>query len=372
MVRTMWPWTAVALLLAFVGPAPARGQATDVIDSIEAEQEHLTKGELLYGSKWVHISDLFDEYSAGRKEGQIIIDKGRAVIARLQELQKQVLEARAAEETKERATREELNRARLRLAECKRILTYALPAEPKPTPLPAEPEASAFADTDAFNKAHKDWDQKRAAGERDLRRRQEQYERDVQRTHQNQAQAEKDSKIAEETAAKSEKALKTMQDEFQATQDPVLRQHAAVAQEAQTIGRQANILLNRMTIMGNILRKAPEGLRLQYGILEWDGLFRPLSDVQEIYKNLKAEVEQARQKAKADASAQSHSLAADWHHPKEKDLETLRVMIDHCQDVQAAPIYPAKGAATKDAPVKEAPKKDGPAKDSPKKDAPTK
>jgi hypothetical protein len=368
----MSPWMAVGLLLACLAPAPARGQATDVIDSIEAEQEHLTKGELLYGSKWVHISDLFDEYSQGRKEGQIIIDKGRTVIGRLQELQKQVLGARAAEEAKERTTREEFNRARLRQAECKRTLAYALPAEPKPSPVPAEPEASAYADTDAFNKAHKDWDQKRAAADRDLRRRQDQYEKDVQRIRQNQAQAAKDSKTADETAAKCEAALQTMQAEFQTAQEPLLRQHAAVSQEAQTIGRQANVLLSRMTIMGNILRKAPEGLRLQCGILEWEGLFRPPSDIQSIYDNLKTEIEQARQKAKADASAQGHSLATDWHHPREKDLEKLRVMIERCQAAQAAPLYPPKGADKKDTPPKEAPKKDAPAKDSPKKETPAK
>jgi len=372
MVRTPSPWMFAAMLLpAWLAPAPVFGQASDVIDSIQAEQEHLSKGELLYGSKWVHISDLFDEYTQGRREGQIIIDKGRAIIGRLQELRKQVLDARAAEEAKERSTREEYNRARMRQSECKRILASVMPLEPKPSPVPAEPEASAFPDTDAFNKAHKDWEQKRAAADRDFRRRQEQYEKDVQRIRQNQAQAVKDAKAADEAVAKAEAAFQAMQTQFQTAQEPLLRQHAATSQEAQTIGRQANTLLNRMTVMGNIFRKAPEGLRLQYGILEWDGLFRPLSDIQAMYQNLKNEIEQARQKAKADASAQSHSLAVDWHHPREKDLETLRLMIEHCLDIQAAPLYPPKGAVKKDEPAKPA-AKDVPAKETPKKEAPAK
>ena len=320
---------AEASALTPPAPAPA-SSATD--------EEHVAKGEVQFDNQWVPIDNLFKDYQTARTQLQGLNSQVDAPRGRMDELQHQLNEMKNQSAVQERPIHVELSKAKAKQREYQKVLNAKAPTPPQPRPMPPPPAQTNY--TNQYSQYGTDpqaqWRQNVAAIQAQNQQLTQQYKQALDAYKKTQDEAKKEMPKIQATIAQDEVQLKKITGDLETQQAPTANKFKAVSDEMGAILRQANTLAARIQNMEAAMRAAPDDLRFAHGIVEWEGVFYPLADLEKLYTDTQAEINRVNQQIKAEADAAGRPLPANWRHPQQDRMDTLKALLDHAKKGHAA------------------------------------
>ena len=334
-------------------PAPAAAAPAATPGAAQAQ------GDVKYGDKWVPLETLFKDYVASRTELEDVNAKLAAAREKLMACQRRLTQMKNDAATADRPTRAELAKARTKRSEYKKALDAKPPQKPALQPLPPQPRQpmarsrssgrySSTGALDTNDAADQQYDQAMRVWENrsDIIKRQndaltKQYQQDLTEYKQNLNEANKQMPKIEAAIKTCDDKLDVSAKDLDAKLGPVLEEVKKNNEEVLGIQAQAAAVETRVKNMVEAIRSAPEAVRFQHGIVEWEGLFYSRAELEKIYADTQAGIDSVREKLKAESAQSSQPFPAAWRHPQQDRMDALKALLDK---VRAAGT-PAKIAA---------------------------
>jgi DNA repair exonuclease SbcCD ATPase subunit len=162
------------------------------------------------------------------------------------------------------------------------------------------------------------------------------YKQEMDAYRKAQDEAKKEMPKIQATITQDETQLKKIADDLETKQAPITDKFKTTSDEMGALLRQANTLAAKIQNMEAAMRAAPDDLRFAHGIVEWEGVFYPLADLEKLYTETQAEIVRVNQQMKAEADAAGRPLPANWRHPQQDRMDTLKALLDHAKKGHAA------------------------------------
>jgi hypothetical protein len=327
--------TPVPVAPAAATATPAAATATPAAaESPDDIQKHVAAGEVKFGGKWMPIMDLFEMYRKMIGEVKAVGDKGAGGKDRLTELNKTLAQI-LADWRKEKGPAEEEKRAALqKKARAEQILATNPPAPPKLLPVPTGGGGGWGGWAGGYNRNNNNNnnyqnDVNRVTQEN--QRRQDAYQRLMAQYNDGRQQA---TAALEETKAKiaaCDKKLEEFALARKTKEKPFLEERVKLNEQLRGTPTAAASKVHQADGMEAALRASPFPLRNSKGIVEWKTDFYLLADLEEMYKKVKGEIDDARREAEAKARLDGKELPKDWRHPRFEEAESLNEAITHAK-----------------------------------------
>jgi predicted nucleic acid-binding Zn-ribbon protein len=317
------------------------------------------KGDVKYGDKWVPLETLFKDYVASRTELEGVNAKLTAAREKLMACQRRMTQMKNDGATADRPARADLAKARVKRSEYKKALDAKPPQKPTLQALPPQPRQpltrsrssgrySSTGALDTNDAADQQYDQAMRIWENrsDIIKRQndvltKKYQQDLTEYKQNLNTANKELPKVEATIKTCDDKLDVSAKDLDAKLAPVLEEVKKDNEEVLGIQAQAAAVETRVKNMVEAIRSAPETVRFQHGIVEWEGLFYSRTELEKIYADTQAGIDNVREKLKAETAQSGQPFPAAWRHPQQDRMDALKALLDR---VKAAGT-PAKIAA---------------------------
>jgi len=349
-------WVAIACLVGVlaVGQAamaaeasaltpPAFDQARAALSTVEGaapassatDEEHFAKGEVQFDNQWVPIDDLFKDYQAARTQLQGLNSQVDATRGRMAEFQHQLNDMKNQSAVQERPIRAEIAKAKAKQREYQKALNARAPTPPQLQPMPPQPAQTNYTNqygTDPQEQWRRQCDAIRV--QNDQLKQQYKQQLDAYKKKQDEAKKEMPKVLA--SVKQDEDQLKKIADDLSTQQAPSAEKYKAVSDEMGAILRQTTVLETGIQSMAAAMRAAPDTVRFGHGIVEWEGVFYPLADLEKLYTDTQAEINRVNQQMKAEAEAAGRTFPPDWRHPQQDRMDALKVLVDHAKKGQAA------------------------------------
>jgi len=317
-------------------PAPGSAPAAPSPTSPMSDVEHFAKGEVQFDNRWMPIEDLFKDYQAARAEVPGLNSQVDAQRVRMGELQHQLNEMKNQSAVQERPIRADLAKAKAKQREYQKALNAKAPTPPQLTPMPPQPAQTNYT-TNRYGNTDPQEEWRRACAAIKAQNDQliQQYRQALDAYKKTQDEAKKEMPKVQATIKQDEDQLKKIADDLETQQAPIADKFKAASDEMGAILRQASALEARIQSMAAAMRAAPETVRFARGIVEWEGVFYPLADLEKLYADTQAEINRVNQQMKAEADAAGRPLPANWRHPQQDRMDALKALLDR--------VRPARG-----------------------------
>lgn len=335
-------------------PTPVPAAAAPAITPGAAQAQ----GDVTYGGKLVPLETLFKDYVASRTELEGVNAKLTAAREKLMACQRRMSQMKTDAATADRPTRADLAKAKTKRSEYKKALDAKPPQKPTLQSLPPQPRQplarsrssgrySSTGALDTNDAADQQYDQAMTVyrNQCDIIKRQndvltKKYQQDLTEYKQNLNTANKELPKVEATIKTAEDKLDVSSKDLDAKVAPVLEEVKKNNEEVLGIQAQAAAVETRLKNMVEAIRSAPETVRFQHGIVEWEGLFYSRPELEKIYADTQAGIDSVREKLKAESAQSGQAFPAAWRHPQQDRMDALKALLDR---VKAA--APAKIAA---------------------------
>jgi len=315
--------------------------------AVLSPEEHWTKGEAEYGGEWMPIPKLFEKYLAERNELRHILENGTDAQDRLNKLRHEIASIESEQRQEQMPIRQELGKARAELRRCNEILRKSPPPKPLLIPRPSQPRrptnsynygsSSSRGISGWYEQARRDWERKCEAINRENERRKQQYQRAVQEYQAEQSKAKAEIPKLEATIRKCMDELGEVEDTYDQKQEPTRRQSENVTEAIRAHMRQVEVLETQVEILASALRAVPETIRLQHGILEFEGEFYTASELRRTYSETQANIDRARDRLKAECEQLGLPFPDNWQHPQQKRMDAIKDLLDRADAARKAP-----------------------------------
>jgi hypothetical protein len=337
-------WTAAALgvglVLAMAAPR-ASGESSEATDS-----QHLARGDVKFAGQWVALPDLVAQSRAVRAENDAAGAKVKAAMARMVEISHALEQARDDYHKAQDDIGVDLGKNQTKMQKAQAHLAMPLPTKPSILPEPAEPMRSDYKDNTSYTAAHNVWLTEKERTQNDNLHHQDIYDKEMERYTDMQQRGK--TALAEATVA-IEDCKKRMEDArfVRKGKEKVLTDELAklTADQAAAVKVSAD-LATKLKTMAEAIRTSPEAVRTSKGIVDWNGQFYTLADLQATLDKMTAEVAEARKQAEERAAKVGGTLPLEWRHPRQDDIEALRAVIEK------AKAGPVKATPTQATPTK--------------------
>ena len=346
-MRDLWPAQRMAAMMAatlavVIFPLAAAGQpvaSPPPTPEKLSDEQRLVRGEVRYGNSWVSLEKLFKNYQAVQAEQNTLDKKIDAARQRLADVQQQLDLLKKESEGRERPIRTELAKANATVQDCNKVLSESPPKKPQLRPLPKQPygtssstSSSSFSSDDAY----RNWQQLRDQIDEENKRLTDQYKRDLDEYQKKQSTAQKNLAQAKAAIKQGERQLKEAQKPLEDTLQPVLEKRKEATEEVQSLDRKATVVNARMKQLTAVFRAAPEPMRMQRGIVEWENAFHNLADLEKLYNETQAAINRVVKQMKAEATAAGRTFPPDWRHPQQDRMDALQALIAKAKAARAA------------------------------------
>ncbi len=325
-------------------------------------------GETFYEGGYIPLNLLLDDYHATHAQLDEVVVKNKAARAQLEGAQKDLAPLKAKVDELMGPSLGELEEAKARLAELQKVLATPLSApgeqemlKQKLRPDGSAPPDGAISGGSAYSPEAPEWRKQSAVGLAKSRQEQQDYQKALDELRKDQAAALKELPGVEATIQKDEAKLAEIQSHAPPELVALMTKVAAAEDEVKTGEQDAQVLQDRIKSMGNAFRLVDEPLRLKYDVVEWEGGFVRLADLEKAAADIKADIARARERIAADAKAAGKPFPADWKPSQQDRLDAVTALIQKVKDAQEVkkPAPPAvktapgaKPAATPTAPAK--------------------
>ena len=334
------PWAVNAAETPAAPAVPAAPAATGAETSAGGEsadevRKHHANGEVKYAGKWMPIMELFETYRKALAEAKAVAVKGEGGKDRLTELNKTLAQILADWRKEKQPTDNERNAALAKKHLAEKYLTLRPPVPPQ---LQREPSAShGGGGWGGGGGGYRDNQNEIDRVRRENQRKQEQYQRDLARYNEVQRQSKAAIEQANATIAACDKKLEELATARKAKEKPFLIERTKLNEQLRAGPLEAASRTNLADDQEEALRAAPLTLRVSKGIIEWQGNFYLLSDLEEMYNKVKTEIDEARREAEAKARVGGKESPKDWRHPKHQEAESLNQTIAHAKALAPTP-----------------------------------
>ena len=347
-----WAGGLVAVLLAAAAvalaaaAAAAPGAETSALTpsapsppSSVTDEEHVAKGEVQFDNQWVPIDDLSKDCQAARDQLTGLNSQVDAMRGPLAKLQYQLRKIKTQSELEERPIRADLAQAKAKQREYQKALNAKAPTPPQLTPMPPQPPQPPQINY-GYHIVGKEtpieeWRRKSAAIKAKNDQLMQKYQQELEQHKNTQNEAKQGLPAVLAKIKQDEDQLQKIADDCQAKEAPILENHKGLADEMAALVRQTTVLESRVKAMEAAIGAAPESVRFKHDLIEWEGVFYPLADLEKLYTETQAEIVRVNQQMKAEAEAAGRPLPANWRHPQQDRMDALKVLVDRAKKGQA-------------------------------------
>ena len=336
-----WAGGLVAVLLAAAAAAPA-AEASALTPpapsppSSVTDEEHVAKGEVQFDNQWVPIDDLSKDCQAARDQLTGLNSQVDAMRGPLAKLQYQLRKIKTQSELEERPIRADLAQAKAKQREYQQALNSEPPPPPRLTPMPPQPPQINYRYPIVGKETPiEEWRRKSAAIKAKNDQLMQKYQQELEQHKNTQNEAKQGLPAVLAKIKQDEDQLQKIADDCQAKEAPILENHKGLADEMAALVRQTTVLESRVKAMEAAIGAAPESVRFKHDLIEWEGVFYPLADLEKLYTETQAEIVRVNQQMKAEAEAAGRPLPANWRHPQQDRMDALKVLVDRAKKGQA-------------------------------------
>jgi len=325
---------------------------------VENDPEHLAKGEIRCGDAWVPIDKVFQDYRAVRAEVTGQQDTANAARTKIAELQYQLTAMKNDAAIADRPARAEMAKAKGQQRDFNHVMDVPSPQKPVLRPIPPAPRRTSYStgggggssygawgsgsggynsgnnNNSAYDNAMQDWQRTSQILTQQNNQLNQKYNQDYGEWKKKQDDAKKEMPKLNATIKDCGAKLDRSQADLAVKQAPTLEKVKAANDEALAIGRQVAAVEYRLKVLFDALRAAPELMRFQHNIVEWETVFHPLSDLEKMLAETQAEVNRVRDQMKSEATAAGRTFDPKWRHPQQDRLDALKTLIDRAKAAQ--------------------------------------
>jgi len=329
--RFQWPLAAVLAGCALgLLPHAVLGEAAENTTPQEAPAAHYAKGEVKYGKAWMSLAEVFQNHRQVHVEMEKLVAEGKKLQSTLNDLNRQISTLRGENDNSKRPIRAEMTKVVADRRKAEAASRARPPTKPRYEREPSQPRRTQSS-SDSSRNTRDDWRQevrriqkKNAALKQEYSERLAEYQK---------AKAEASSVIQATQAkvAEYQQQLAALDKQFEDAQAPVLAKRLQVNDAIRSLGRQARVLLVRAQAMEQAMREAPESVLFQNRIVEWDGKFYLLDELQALYATTQGEIDRVRDQLREDARLAGRTFPDDWRHPQQDKMDALKTRIERAE-----------------------------------------
>ena len=339
-MRAALRWTAgmvVVALVAWFAAHAAPGREVEPPESAR-EEAHPAKGEVRYDETWTPITQVFEAYREARAKMGELVEQGRPVRGALTGLNRKINKLRGEALAKKRPLRADLSKARAKKRKAARVLDIRPPREPRYRPAPTEPKQSRYPNEGEYDDAVRRYRREAKRVREYNEGLKQKYERNLEAYNKMRAEAKKAVQESETTIADCEKQVEAVQQELSETQRPLLEERKRLNAEITTLTNQARALITRADALADAMRSAPEDVRFRLGIIEWEGKFYTLEELEALHAETQAEIDRTREQLKEQAKLAGRDFPEDWRHPQQDRMDALKALIERAKAARGAAV----------------------------------
>lgn len=329
----------VAPATSITPPAAPTAPASAAAPLLSAE-EHYAKGEVLFAKAWVLIDDLFKDYLAARAELQSLEAEAKTGRDGIAAIQSQMGLIKNETFQAEQPVRKDMSKQMTKRRELAKDAEAPQPQQPRYQQVPLKPRqyaatvrSSSTTGTDPYQQLMDDWQRKADAITRANDALKKRYQQDL-------AEWKKTKDAADKELPNVDQAIKGLQGKLDQSaaalttkQAPLLEKVKLANEEAQALARKIEAVQTRLRGLTDALKAAPETLRFKHGILEWEGAFWPLADLEKQLNETQAEIDRVCVQMKAEEKAAGRPLPDNWRHPQQDRMDALKALITRAKAV---------------------------------------
>lgn len=336
------------LMAAACGPLwAAEGQAA------EDPEAHYAKGEVKYGDQWVSIDTLFRNYLDARGLLQGAADKVTAAREKQQDVQRRITQLKSDAAAAERPTRVEFGKARNKQREYNKALDAKPPQRPTHLQTPPQPRqpassssrgSSSYSGTgtgyddqyDRYQQQLRVWQAQADAINRQNAEADKEYQQKMRDYKKAQDEAKKELPKVETAIKNCEAKLGQFASDLQTKQAPIIEEAKATNDDISTLQMQTQMAEKRVKNIADTMRGAPDSVRYQHGIVEWEGTFYTLAELDKLYTDTQAEINRLREQLKEETIKAGQPFPPGWRHPQQDRMDSLKAVLDKAKAVRPA------------------------------------
>jgi predicted nucleic acid-binding Zn-ribbon protein len=335
--------------------APATSAAATSTEELTAEfLMHMNRGETNFDQSWVSLGLLFDEYTNTRAQTAEFTAKRQEAQTNLDAARKEFAPLKAKSDEAQRPVVTELTAARARQAELSATLAV------KPPPPPGQETVNQKYREDGTltpdgpvvngsspNPESGDWRSQTAANLAKDRDRRQQYDREMAEYTKRHEAANAELPKVEATIQKDEATLARMQAEVEPEQAPFVGRITTAESDIAAFNQEIQGLQERLKSMEAAFLRVTEPVRLRFNILEWEGDFVRLADLEKVAADLKAQIAATRQRIADEAKTAGKPFPKDWQPSQQSRLDAATALILQARTAQGLkPATPVPAAAS--------------------------
>jgi len=319
----------------------------------ESLSAHFAKGEVQYDNQWVSIDNLFKDYLNARSLLQGAADKVNASRAKVMEVQRRITELKNDAATAERPTRVAMGKARAKRSEYNKALEAKPPRQPtllQVPPAPRQPAYSSRSSSGSYSSGTSGYDDQQERY--DQARRNWQAQADAINRQNDQAKKDYQDKLREYTKAKNEATkelpkveasikqcegkLEQSASDVQAKVAPLIEESKAANDTVTTLQAQSQMAEKRVKNIADAIRGAPDAVRFQHGVIEWEGTFSTFAELEKLYTGTQTEIDRVREQLKEETTKAGQPFPPNWRHPQLDRMDALKAILDKAKAGSAA------------------------------------
>ena len=292
----------------------------------------MTPGEVL--------GHLFKRYRRLRIQHHAYLEQRSAANARVSNMTKSLAQITTEYRRDKAAVEKVLGAARAVRGNAVRVLSMRPPPRPVLRSLPSRPNRLFYDSVFAYQLALDGWDAEcarvRQLNEQLLRL----YELNLQRYEDLRRQAAANLTVANAKIVECEAALKALLEGRQETERPLMTERHDLTQGTRASDAEARKLVQDLESTTDAIRGIPEETRLKHGIVEWQGDFYAVAEIQEMHDALAKEIGEVRGAAGLGDGVEDDASVYVPRHPKQEQADDLKALFDK---VKAAQVRPSPG-----------------------------
>ncbi len=287
-----------------------------------------------YEGREMSLKALHELYVENRAQMEALVAQGKqaqdkvlAVAADLQTVQNQQSQKQAPIEKELVLAR---NKMRAAASALRRLRP---PTKPGLLKIPPKPGRSAFYDRDDYEEALDRWEDQAERVEKENEKRKKQYEQDKEKYESGKREAEQEMAKCEQEIAARQEQIDAIEKDFDVLKAPHIEKQRAAIEEKESLARRAQALIVREQEMAKAFRSVPRAACWRLGIVEWDGRFRRIEDLQAHYERIQGEVDRVRKELEASAERSGTAFPEDWRHPQQDEMDRLKALLDEAKAI---------------------------------------
>lgn len=340
MLRAHASWALIAGVAAVAVLAVPAAAPSQTIPSPEETRAHWAKGEVFYGEQWTPLDRLFETYMQTCSEMQGIVDKGKAARQKEAEASRELSKVRGEESSKKSPLYQEQRQLQAWKARMERIQTLRPPAEPayirEPTFSSGYYRNNNNNNNNDYDRARQSYEAERDRVRRENAQRKDQWRKVCDELKSAQTRAQKELADTDQKLKDAGQKLDDLKKEYADKGTPYMEQIKAAREESAAQSRQASSLIGRKALLEKVFAETPEPILWQQGIVQWEGSYHKVAELQALYDQTQAEIGRIREELKAAAEKGGREFPPDWRHPQQDRMESLRLLLAKVNSARGA------------------------------------